>query len=74
MKIFRGTGGRGSDMRTDGLGLDKPNTFIKKETLTQVFSVNFVEFFKSTSYKRTPVVAASVRRSVQDIISIIISS
>ena len=44
------------------------------ETLTQVFSVNFVEFFKSTSYKRTPVVAASVRRSVQDIISIIISS
>ena len=74
MKIFGGTGGRGPDMRADGLGLDKPNTFIKKETLTPVFSVNFVEFFKNTSYKRTPAVAASVGISVQDIISIIISS
>ena len=74
MKMFWGTGGRGPDMRADGRGLDKANTFIKKETLAQVFSVNFVEFFKNTSYKRTPVVAASVGKSLQDIISIIILS
>ena len=65
---------RGPDMRADGRGLDKANTFIKKETLAQVFSVNFVEFFKNTSYKRTPVVAASVGKSLQGIISIIILS
>ena len=33
--------------------------FIKKETLTQVFSCEFCEIFKSTSFYTTPPVAAS---------------
>ena len=33
--------------------------FIKKETLTQVFSCEFYEIYKNTFYYRTPLVAAS---------------
>ena len=33
--------------------------FIKKETLTQVFSCEFFEIFKNTFFYRTPSVAAS---------------
>ena len=33
--------------------------FIKKETLTQVFSCKFCEIFKNMFFKRTPLVAAS---------------
>ena len=35
-------------------------SFIKKETLTQVFSYEFCEISKNTSFHRTPLVAASV--------------
>ena len=34
--------------------------FIKKETLAQVFSCEFCEISKNTSYSRTPLMAASV--------------
>ena len=34
--------------------------FIKKETLTQVFSCEFYEIYKNTFYYRTPLVAAFV--------------
>ena len=33
--------------------------FIKKETLAWVFSCEFCEIFKNTSFHRTPLVAAS---------------
>ena len=33
--------------------------FIKKEALAQVFSCEFCEIYKKTSYYRTPLVAAS---------------
>ena len=33
--------------------------FIKKETLTQVFSCEFSEIFKNSFFHRTPLVAAS---------------
>ena len=33
--------------------------FVKKETLTQVFSCEFYEIYKNTFYYRTPLVAAS---------------
>ena len=33
--------------------------FIKKESLAQVFSCEFCEFFKNTFFNRTPLVAAS---------------
>ena len=33
--------------------------FIKKDTLTQVFSCEFYEFFQNTFFHRTPLVAAS---------------
>ena len=33
--------------------------FSKKETLTRVFSCEFCEIFKNTSFHRTPLVAAS---------------
>ena len=36
--------------------------FIKKETLTRVFSCEFCEFFKNTFFRRTPTVAASEKR------------
>ena len=38
-----------------GLGLK----FIKKETLTHVFSCEFCEIFKNTYFYRTPLVATS---------------
>ena len=37
----------------------KACNFIKKETLTQVFSCEFCEIYKNTFYYRTPLVAAS---------------
>ena len=38
--------------------------FSKKETLTQVFSYEFCEIFKNTSFDRTPLVTASKSRSL----------
>ena len=38
--------------------------FIKKETLTQVFSYEFCEIFKNTCFDRTPLVAAFESRSL----------
>ena len=37
------------------------SNFIEKETLTQVFSSEFFQFFKKTFFTRTPPVAASAR-------------
>ena len=37
----------------------KACNFIRKETLTQVFSCQFCEIFKNTFFRRTPLVAAS---------------
>ena len=37
-------------------------SFIKKETLVQVFSCKFCEISKNTFYCRTPLVAASVKK------------
>ena len=41
-------------------------TFIKKETLTQVFSCEFCEIAKNTFSYRAPLVAASVMRFVYE--------
>ena len=46
--------------------------FIKKETLTQVFSCEFGEFSENTLSYRTPTVAASILPSVSKIFERII--
>ena len=38
----------------------RPATFIKKETMAQVFSYEFCEISKNTFFHRTPLVAASM--------------
>ena len=49
----------------------RPATFIKKETLAQVFSYKFCEIFKNTFFYGTPPLSASEKKTLQVSITVL---